>query len=105
MWEDLAEWIALEDCEHGVLYKIAARNFRIGIYDEPTKSFVGIRTKFDRRFLDKEYHWDTGEPYGTAKPIGRLEASPFKDLGLGQSCDAAAIAGWLAAKEPPISEP
>lgn len=33
-------------------------------------------------FLFEEYHWDTGEPYGTAKPLEELEdmSSLLEDL-------------------------
>jgi hypothetical protein len=34
--------------------------------------FLGIREKFENRFVDKEFHWDTGAPYGTARPLEDL---------------------------------
>lgn len=93
-------WIPLDDCEHGVLYRIASRNLRIGIYNEPSKSFVGIRFKFGNRFLDDEDHWDTGAPHGTAKPLEKLGKSPFDPVGAngdyGDRYDA--IFAWLDEK-------
>lgn len=76
------EYIGIEDCRHGALYRIDARNFSFGIYDEYTQSFTGIRTKFGMQSLFPEIHWDTGPPYGTAKPLEFLEQSPFVDSNL-----------------------
>lgn len=73
------EYITLENCRHGALYRINARNFSIGIYDEDNQGFIGIRTKFTMQFLDLEFHWDTGAPYGTVKPLEFLEWSPFSE--------------------------
>lgn len=39
-------FIPIGQCEHGWLYHIKARNFRLGIFNEPEKEFIGIRTKF-----------------------------------------------------------
>jgi len=74
----MADFIPLEECKDRHLYHIKARNFRLGIYDEAQKEFIGIRTKFGSRYLAGEYHWDTGPPHGTVKPIALLEASPFE---------------------------
>jgi hypothetical protein len=42
--------------KHRNLYRIRARNFHLGVYDEKRKGFIGIRLKFHDRFLDVEYH-------------------------------------------------
>jgi hypothetical protein len=65
--------IKLEDCEHGYLYEVRGRNLGIGIFNKSDNSFHYIRTKFNFKFIDKEFHWDTGAPYGTAKPIKKLK--------------------------------
>lgn len=65
--------IPLDRCKHGFLYRLDSRNLRYGVFNEKTKGFSGIRRKFDMVFLFEEYHWDTGEPYGTAKPLEELE--------------------------------
>ena len=65
----MSDWIALEDCGPRHIYRLDSRNLRLGVFNLDTKGFIGIRLKFGNRFLFTEYHWDTGEPYGTAKPL------------------------------------
>jgi hypothetical protein len=60
--------LPLVACVKGRLYKFNARNFFIGVYNGHG-GFVGIRTKFGYRFLDTEYHWDQGPPYGTVQEV------------------------------------
>lgn len=72
------EYLLIEDCKPGYLYFIQARNFAIAVYDEKKKGFVGLREKFGSEYLATEYHWDTGEPFGTAHPIEELEKAPFE---------------------------
>lgn len=71
------KWIPIDQCVHGHVYRIHARNFCIGAYNETTKGFVGIREKFGIERLDTEYHWDTGSPFGTACPAEDLGALPI----------------------------
>lgn len=59
--------IGLSDCKKRRIYKLHYRNLLFGVFDGNTR-FIGIRTKFNRRFLDTEDHWDTGPPFGTARP-------------------------------------
>lgn len=73
-------YIPLSDCRHGWLYKIKSRNLIMGVFCEDKKGFVGIREKFDQRFLFVEYHWDTGPPFGTVKPLECLEPCPIQNL-------------------------
>ena len=63
------KYISLAECKHGHIYYIDSRNLTYGIFNKETKGFTGIRTKFDDVYLFEEYHWDTGAPYGTAKPL------------------------------------
>ena len=70
------EYIPLEDCQDGFLYEIKARNFSFGVFCAKTKGFIGIRNKFGNEFLDEEFHWDTGAPFGTAKPIRMIKECP-----------------------------
>ena len=69
-------FIPLDQCEHGQLYHIRARNFRLGIFNEPKQEFIGVRSKLGSRYLFGEYHWDKGAPHGTVKPIAKLEQAP-----------------------------
>lgn len=80
MWYDRIEnYIKLEDCKDQGLYVISARNFNLGIYSEKDKGFFGIRTKFNLKFIDIEFHWDSGKKglfdanVGTVKPLEFLE--------------------------------
>lgn len=52
------KYIKLDDCIHGNLYKINARNFNLGVYTLGEQGFLGIRYKFGSEFLALEYHWD-----------------------------------------------
>ena len=59
--------ISLSECKKRRVYKLHSRNLLFGVFDGDT-GFIGIRTKCGSRFLDTEYHWDTGPPFGTARP-------------------------------------
>ncbi len=59
--------INLTQCKKRRVYKLISRNLSFGVFDGKTR-FIGVRTKFGRRFLDTEDHWDTGPPFGTARP-------------------------------------
>jgi len=59
--------INLSECKKRRVYKLISRNILFGVFDGKTR-FIGIRTKFGRRFLDTEDHWDTDPPFGTARP-------------------------------------
>ena len=67
------DYLPMNECVHGGFYRIRARNFSYGVYDEEAKAFIGVRYKFSDVFLWPEDHWDTGEPYGTCKPKEFLE--------------------------------
>ena len=78
----------MKECKHGYLYKIDARNFTLGVYNKDEEGFLGIRRKFNFRFIEIEFHWDTGEPYGTVKPLELLEKCPIDlDFDLHQYSD------------------
>lgn len=67
--------IALSECVKGHLYKVNSRNLELAVFDGET-GFTGIREKFGDRFLFKEYHYDTGVPYGTVRPQEDLGPIP-----------------------------
>ena len=76
--------ILLEECKHGGLYRIHARNFDFGIYDEKQQGFIGVREKFGNTYLFIEFHRDNntvGKMFGTVNPKELLEMCPVKDLG------------------------
>lgn len=72
--------IPLSECRHGGLYRIDARNFSLGVFNEHLQGFIGIREKFFDYFLFTEYHWDTGAPYGTVSPLEFLEMCPHNPM-------------------------
>lgn len=71
-----SDMIPLPACKSRWLYAIMSRNLSMGVYNQESRGFIGIRTKFGTRFLDTEFHWDTGEPFGTAIPYAALEQVP-----------------------------
>lgn len=90
--------IKLEDCQNGKLYKLHARNIKIGIWCAKTQSFIGIRTKFGSRFLDDENHWDAPE-FATASPLEIIGEIP-SDLVVDENYyGSQAIFQWLDTKE------
>ncbi len=83
-------YIKLPDCEHGAVYKIHSRNLSYGVFNKDANGFIGIRSKFGSRYLFTEYHWDTGEPFGTVKPISKICEAPAgiiisEDLGFDEA--------------------
>jgi len=69
---DKKTYIPIEKCKDGHLYIIDARNADIGVYIAKEKGFRISRFKFKSNFIYIEYHWDTGEPFGTVKPLKKL---------------------------------
>lgn len=76
---DMPNRIKMEDCKHGYAYHLISRNLRVGFYDANHKAFIGVRTKFGNKFLEREYHWDTGAPHGTANPMEEIGPFPFDE--------------------------
>lgn len=72
----MKEYIALDGCVHGGIYEIDSRNLSFGVFNSNCNGFIGIRHKFGHDYLFTEYHWDTGEPYGTVKPIKFMSQCP-----------------------------
>lgn len=66
--------IPLSECEKGKIYALKSRNLTLGVFDGD-RGFIGIREKFAHKYLFKEYHHDTGPPFGTVTPLKFLEVS------------------------------
>lgn len=64
--------IPMEACKDRQPYRLRSRNLRLGVYSAATHGFLGIREKFGSRFLAEEFHWETGAPFGSAKPLEEL---------------------------------
>ena len=69
-------FIPLEECEHRAVYRIRSRNLSVTVFDKDQRGFTGVREKFGDKFLFTEYHWDTGPPFGTAKPVEKIDVLP-----------------------------
>lgn len=59
--------ISLSECKKRRVYRLFSRNILFGVFDGNDR-FIGIRKKFGSRYLDTEDHWETGPPFGTARP-------------------------------------
>lgn len=70
-WDD-PKRIRLEDCKHRGLYRLRSRNLAIGVFNEKSQGFCGIREKFGSRYVFEEYHVDYDGPYKTAAPMELL---------------------------------
>lgn len=64
--------LKMDRLERGRVYELQARNFSTGVWNG--EGFIGIRTKFDNRYLFTEYHCGRGAPYGTVYPIRATDA-------------------------------
>jgi len=69
------EYITIQKCQRGTVYKLSSRNLHYGVYDGD-EGFIGIRQKFGDFFLFTEYHYDQGAPFGTAKPLKEVTQLP-----------------------------
>jgi hypothetical protein len=69
--EARTDYIPLTECKIGYLYRIHSRNLELGVFDGAV-GFIGIRTKFESRYLFTENHWDSGAPFGTVKPFEEI---------------------------------
>jgi len=68
------DYIPLNECKDRALYRVEARNFTYAVYSETQKGFIGLQ---ESAYLELEYHYDTGAPHGTVKPIEMLETIPI----------------------------
>jgi len=78
--KDHPDRISIDDCRQGGLYRVFARNLKLGVSREKERGFVGIRHKMHRRYLFTEFHWDIGPPYGTACPLEEICECPVERL-------------------------
>lgn len=72
----MKKYIPMNECKGGYLYEVECRNGRVGIYNAKQKGFIISRHKFGSNFVFIEFHWDTGEPHGTACPLREIEKAP-----------------------------
>lgn len=105
------QYIPLDKCIHGRVYMVDARNFSIAVFNSNNNSFIGIRSKFWDTYLFPEDHFDTGEPYGTVKPLEEIEDIPkeieIKDILLSDNDDRGnynALLDYLSALHKKLQE-
>jgi hypothetical protein len=67
--------LKIEQLKHRWLYRLLARNIKIGVWDADHQEFLGIRTKFGDRYIDSENHWDA-EHFATACPMEEIGELP-----------------------------
>lgn len=76
--ESSSDYLRLDNLQAGMAYTIWARNAFVGVWMPQEQGFLISRYKLSPiPFLFVEYHWDIGEPLGTAKPLRPLECCPF----------------------------
>lgn len=66
------DFIPMDACLDRGVYEIRARNFSVGVFSAEKRGFIGIRQKFDSRYLFTEYHHDESPVVGTARPVRLL---------------------------------
>jgi hypothetical protein len=79
-WDSSEGSIPLAELKHGGVYRIRSRNLNVGVFNEQTKGFMGIREKLGDRYLFAEYHWDIGAPFGTVHALEFLGMCPLVDI-------------------------
>ncbi len=71
-------YLEMGNLKDGYSYKIDARNAYVGVWVETKSAFAISRYKSGPNpYLFHEFHWDTGEPYGTVKPLELIEKCPI----------------------------
>jgi hypothetical protein len=101
--QDSADYLDISRMEAGMAYAIWARNAFVGIWLPEKQGFLISRYKMHTKpFLFVEYHWDTGEPLGTAKALRPIEFCPLPlppDASYHDEMQNAPLCAWLDALE------
>ena len=92
----MRNYIRLEDCEDGCLYRLRSRNLAIGVFSQEMRGFVGIREKFGAKFLELEYGYTQEPSFGSATAVQKLEKCPIGEL---KSYSNPELFSWLMQKE------
>ena len=87
--------LKIVELKHRWLYRLLARNIKIGVWDADKQEFLGIRTKFGGRYIDSENHWDA-KHFATACPMEEMEELPA-EISLSEENEL--LFDWLDAKE------
>jgi hypothetical protein len=104
--------IPMEACVERRLYRLHSRNLRTGVWASEHKGFIGVREKFGHRYPSIEYHWETGAPFGTARPEEDLGVDLPPEIPLTTSFktedgwrDNVALKEWLDGQQSPTTTP
>lgn len=79
--------IPVQECIDRGTYIIKGRNIVVGVFLRERNAFIGIRRKWGNVFLDEEFHYDNGLPYGTVEPLKFVEACPVANVKRVQDMD------------------
>lgn len=77
--QNSVRYLPISSLSDGCIYLVHARNSHLGIWDAAANCFVILREKFGQVSLAVEYHWDTGAPFGTAKPFVKISDAIAKE--------------------------
>lgn len=66
------DWIPMPELVPRGIYYLRSRNLISGAWNPATRGFIGIREKFDSRYLFTEYHHDADPVVGTARPVEQV---------------------------------
>ena len=69
-------YLRLGELEEGCLYCLEARGSSAGIWVSEQRGFELARTELWKDSIEVEFHYDTGPPFGTAKPYQVIEVAP-----------------------------
>lgn len=89
--------IKLSACQHRKLYRLLARNIKIGVWNDERQEFLGIREKFGSRFIDSENHWDAPN-FATACPLEVIGELP-EDISLEDCFNSKPLFSFLEEEE------
>jgi hypothetical protein len=70
-------YYTVDELKEGWLYRVRARNARLGIWTPEYSGFHISREKFGRNYLFVEIHWDLSDSFGTVLPLEEIELAPF----------------------------
>lgn len=68
----MSEFIPLEELIPHRIYRLKSRNLVVGVWKPESQGFLGVREKFNERYLFLEYHYDLSETHGTAQALELL---------------------------------
>ena len=85
---------------HKRIYRIHSRNLIVGVWNEETNGFIGIRNKFGNDYLFTEYEYDTNGKYGTAWAIELVDAKLSDNVLLAETLGTKSGTRWVKFTSP-----